>query len=371
MRQQTAIPRESAPWSVISDAPTPRLNKIDIRKLFQNPALTATPGTSTSSSETSLPAARSTTILSTFSSPTKVRSAFFDTEKIKSSHCLQQQQLSVVALESVAHLEPNSNRWTRRAPDPDSDNPELVDRKVKSLLNKLTMEKFDSISNQIIAWVNKSKEETDGRTLVQVIRLVFESAIKNQVLTETYARLCRKMMECISPDVQDDGNKNSEGKPIAGGQLFRKYLLNRCQESFEQGWAAKEFRGAISAIADSTRGASHNGKTNLYSHAAEKAKRQGLGLIQFIGELYKLQMLTERIMHECIKKLLGNVDNPEEEEIESLYRLLTTVGNLLDNVKARAHMDIYFSRMRELIKSSNVSSKMRFMLLVCSSPVIS
>jgi translation initiation factor 4G len=39
----------------------------------------------------------------------------------------------------------------------------------------------------------------------------------------------------------------------------------------------------------------------LYSdeyYAVQKAKRQGLGL-KFIGELFKLQMLTERIMHDC------------------------------------------------------------------------
>ncbi|KAF8335869.1 uncharacterized protein EI90DRAFT_3047364 [Cantharellus anzutake] len=38
-------------------------------------------------------------------------------------------------------------------------------------------------------------------------------------------------------------------------------------------------------------------------------------------------MPTARIMHECIKKLLSNVDDPEEEEIESLCQLLTTVGH--------------------------------------------
>jgi len=65
-------------------------------------------------------------------------------------------------------------------------------------------------------------------------------------------------------------------------------------------------------------------------------------------------MLTERIMHECVKKLLGNVDNPEEE-IESLCKLLTTVGNSLDT---RAHMDVYFSRMKELTKSPHVTPRM-------------
>ena len=38
-----------------------------------------------------------------------------------------------------------------------------------------------------------------------------------------------------------------------------------------------------------------------------KARRRMLGNIQFIGELFKEKMLTEKIMHECIVKLLGNV----------------------------------------------------------------
>ena len=50
-------------------------------------------------------------------------------------------------------------------------------------------------------------------------------------------------------------------------------------------------------------------------------------LFQFIGELYKLKMLTARIMHECIKKLLKSKD---EESLESLSRLLTTVGKDLE-----------------------------------------
>ncbi|OJA08525.1 hypothetical protein AZE42_02445, partial [Rhizopogon vesiculosus] len=146
-------------------------------------------------------------------------------------------------------------------------------------------------------------------------------------------------------------------------------------------------------------------EAELYSdeyYAAQKAKRQGLGLIKFIGELFKLQMLTERIMHKCVKKLLGNVENPEEEEIESLCQLLKTlfklqmlterimhgfvkkllgnvenpkeevieglcqllktVGQLLDTPKARAYMDVYFIRMKELSKSTNISSCMQFML---------
>ncbi|KIO22665.1 hypothetical protein M407DRAFT_27848, partial [Tulasnella calospora MUT 4182] len=98
-------------------------------------------------------------------------------------------------------------------------------------------------------------------------------------------------------------------------------------------------------------------------YALLKAKRQGLGLVRFIGELFKLQMLTERIMHECIKKLLSKIDNPEEEEIESLCKLLTTVGQALDTPKAKGHMDIYFGRMQMLADNPHVASRIRYMLL--------
>ncbi|KJA28898.1 hypothetical protein HYPSUDRAFT_128740 [Hypholoma sublateritium FD-334 SS-4] len=272
-------------------------------------------------------------------------------------------------MEPVEPLQATANRWDRKAIVVDANSPQMVDRKVKGLLNKLTMEKFDSISDQIIAWANKSEKEKDGRTLIQVIRLVFENATDQATWSEMYARLCRKMMEQISPKVQDDGIKNNEGKPVAGGQLFRKYLLNRCQEDFERGWVVKAAAKAtddeaVKAANDKTK---ETGKEEavLYSeeyYAAQKAKRQGLGLIKFIGELFKLQMLTERIMHECVKKLLGNVDNPEEE-IESLCKLLTTVGGILDTPKARAHLDVYFSRMKELTKSPNVNSRMQYMLI--------
>jgi translation initiation factor 4G len=286
----------------------------------------------------------------------------------------------------VASLEISANRWVatsihRNCWDADSDSPEMVERKVKALLNKLTIERFDSISDQIIAWANKSEREKDGRTLIQVIKLVFEKATDEATFSEMYARLCRKMMEQISPKVQDDGIKNNEGKPFAGGQLFRKYLLNRCQEDFERGWVAKETTAAAAAskatedqaVKEANEKTKGEEESELYSdeyYAAAKAKRRGLGLIRFIGELFKLQMLTERIMHECIKKLLGNVENPEEEEIESLCKLLTTVGSLLDTPKARAHLDVYFLRMRQLTTNKNVNARMMFMLQVSDTKII-
>lgn len=38
-----------------------------------------------------------------------------------------------------------------------------------------------------------------------------------------------------------------------------------------------------------------------------QARRRALGNIQFIGQLFKQKMLTEKIMHQCIRTLLGEV----------------------------------------------------------------
>lgn len=66
--------------------------------------------------------------------------------------------------------------------------------------------------------------------------------------------------------------------------------------------------------------------------AKDKARRRSIGNIKFIGELFKLKMLTEAIMHDCVVKLLKNHD---QESLECLCRLLTTIGKDLDFEKAK------------------------------------
>lgn len=76
-------------------------------------------------------------------------------------------------------------------------------------------------------------------------------------------------------------------------------------------------------------------KTRLHDEleeAKDKARRRSIGNIKFIGELFKLKMLTEAIMHDCVVKLLKNHD---EESLECLCRLLTTIGKDLDFEKAK------------------------------------
>jgi translation initiation factor 4G len=237
--------------------------------------------------------------------------------------------------------------------------PDVVQRKVKSNLNKMTPEKFDKISDQILEIAAQSKDESDGRTLRQVIQLTFEKATDEAHWASMYAMFCKRMLESMSPDIKDENIKDKHGQVVTGGNLFRKYLLNRCQEEFERGWKVNlppKLEGQTEEAA----------MLSDEYYIAAAAKRRGLGLVKFIGELYKLGMLTERIMHECVKKLLDYDGMPDEAEIESLTSLLKTVGKDLDDPRSKAQprMDAYFERMQAIMDMPELPSRLKFMIMV-------
>ena len=235
--------------------------------------------------------------------------------------------------------------------------PDMVQRKVKAALNKMTPEKFDKIADQILEIAAQSKDETDGRTLRQVIQLTFEKACDEAHWASMYAKFCKRMLETMSPEIRDENVRDKVGNPVVGGALFRKYLLNRCQEEFERGWEVN--------LPEKPEGQSEEAAmlSDEY-YIAAAAKRRGLGLIQFIGELYKLGMLTLRIMHECVLKLLDFEGTPDESAIESLVKLLRTVGFTMENTEAGPKMiNMYFERIQKIMNTEGLPSRMHFMLL--------
>ncbi|PGH16720.1 hypothetical protein AJ79_01593 [Helicocarpus griseus UAMH5409] len=235
--------------------------------------------------------------------------------------------------------------------------PDVVQRKVKANLNKMTPEKFDRISDQILEIVGQSKDESDGRTLRQVIQLTFEKATDEAHWAPMYAKFCKRMLDTMNPEIKDENIRDKQGNIVTGGSLFRKYLLNRCQEEFERGWKIN--------LPEKPEGVTEEAAmmSDEY-YAAAAAKRRGLGLVKFIGELYKLGMLTERIMHQCVKKLVDYEGVPEEAEVESLTSLLRTIGYSLDNSeKGHGMMDAYFGRIDMMMNTPGLASRLKFMLM--------
>ncbi|CAO3614341.1 unnamed protein product [Cunninghamella echinulata] len=306
-----------------------------------------------------------------------------------------------IPYEQVAPLKKSENRWVpatmlnaisaatttnnESTSEEELLSQEEIIRKVKGLLNKLTLEKFDSISDKIIEYASQSIREKDGTSLRTVIELIFEKACDESAFASMWAQLCKKLHEWVPNEIQDITIKDKQGQPICGRPLYSKYLLNRCQQNFEKGWKADIPQSiATSSNAEDKdnnddKGSEATTATTIMTkkpetnelmmtdeyYIAAKVKRQGLGLIQFIGELFKREMLSTRIMYLCIKSLCDNGAQAQEEEVESLCRLLTTIGANLDrNPQTEGWVDLFFKRMKtEMYHSPHLSSRVKFKIL--------
>ncbi|KAI9259966.1 armadillo-type protein [Helicostylum pulchrum] len=278
----------------------------------------------------------------------------------------QSQGAPTIPFEQVVPLEKSENRWvptvqsstTTAAAAANTTEDELLPReiiirKVNALLNKLTVEKFDSIAAQIFVYAKQSAREDDGKSIRTVIKLTFEKACDEPAFATMWAQLCRSMYDAMTDDIRDTSIFNEAGEPSSGVLLFRKYLFNRCQVEFEKGW--KVNMPEVTEV---------DGQMTEEYYIAAKAKRQGLGLIQFIGELFKLDMLSERIMYNCMIRLCNDPTNAGDEEAESLCKLLTTIGKVLDHKpKTSRWVDIFITRMKtEMVLSPKISSRIKFMI---------
>lgn len=276
----------------------------------------------------------------------------------------QGQGAPTIPFEQVVPLEKSENRWVPAilstapsTPGTTTENDimtqEFIIRKVNALLNKLTLEKFDSIAPQIFEYAKQSEKEEDGRSLRTVMKLTFEKACDEPAFASMWAQLGRHMYDSMTDEIRDTSILNEAKEPSSGVLLFRKYLFNRCQVEFEKGW--KVNMPEVDEV---------DGMMTEEYYIAAKAKRQGLGLIQFIGELFKLEMLSERIMYSCMIKLCNDPVNAGDEEAESLCKLLTTIGKSLDSkAKTTKWVDVVIGRMKnEMINSPKLTSRVKFMI---------
>lgn len=275
--------------------------------------------------------------------------------------------------EDVAPLVPSANRWVpksrqkktekKMAPDGVTEllEKEEAERKMKSLLNKLTLEMFDTISADILAIANQSKWEEQGETLNVVIEEVFIKACDEPHWSSMYAQLCGKLVKDLDPEIKDE---NNEGK--TGPKLVLHYLVARCHAEFDKGWADK-----LPANEDGTPLEPEMMSDEYYKAAA--AKRRGLGLVRFIGFLYRLNLLTGKMMFECFRRLMKDLSNaPSEETLESVVELLSTVGEQFESdsfstgqmaLEGSALLDSLFAILQNIIENAPISNRMKFKLV--------
>lgn len=234
-------------------------------------------------------------------------------------------------------IPPSSLRRDALTPDNKYD---LTFRKVRGILNKLTPEKFHKLSNDIL------NVGLDSTTILKgVILLIFEKALDEPKYCSMYAQLCKRLSE-EAPNFD----------PPDGPCTFNRLLLSKCQDEFER-------RRRASEAWDVSEGA-------VLSPEQEEeravARRKMVGNLRFIGELGKLEIIHESILHRCMQQLLEKRRRRQmvdlAEDLECLCQIMRTCGKVLDKPKAKNLMDQYFERMYQLSSNQELFSRIRFML---------
>uniref|UniRef100_G3PSY6 Eukaryotic translation initiation factor 4 gamma 2 n=1 Tax=Gasterosteus aculeatus aculeatus TaxID=481459 RepID=G3PSY6_GASAC len=240
------------------------------------------------------------------------------------------------------------SRSTRR--DANSSNEkgqnDAIFRKVRGILNKLTPEKFDKLCLELLNVGVESKHVLKGTIL-----LIVDKALEEPKYSQLYAQLCLRLAE-DAPNFEDPTEN-----PVTNKQntTFRRLLISKLQDEFENRTRNVELFDKHD-----------NPLTSEEEEQRGIAKSKMLGNIKFIGELGKLNLIHESILHKCIKTLLEKKKRVQlkdvGEDLECLCQIMRTVGPKLDHEKARSLMDQYFSRMQSLTNSKELPARIRFLL---------
>ncbi|TWW82148.1 Eukaryotic translation initiation factor 4 gamma 1, partial [Takifugu flavidus] len=188
-----------------------------------------------------------------------------------------------------------------------------------------------------------------------VVELIVDKALSEQSYSATYAQTCHHLKGLM---VSSQSSK--------GFVYFHKLLLKRCQMEFQNGHCKsellKEKENDVSAAQEESLeyfffgvrieqlceyGVQH-GRLRLVKVVIREGERQQLkvdleqtrhkarvrllGTVRFIGELFKLRMISGAIIPTCVVKL---IKDECEESLECLCKLLSIVGKDLDTETER------------------------------------
>lgn len=164
--------------------------------------------------------------------------------------------------------------------------------------------------------------------VITILTLIVEKAQTEPHFSAMYAQLCKSLAE--------------------RNMAWRKKILAHCQLEFEHdiAWHTQRMderleEKAKKAMEDNS--LSTNGTTNTEDvdrdYQLLQLRKQYLGHVQFIGELFKLGLIKLDIMIWCLSRLLFNKEKIDEDDLECFTKLMTVVGETAEALvkKGKCH----------------------------------
>lgn len=179
-------------------------------------------------------------------------------------------------------------------------NEHLTIKELRSLLNKITLESYDRISELILGLDIENKD-----VLVKSCNIIFEKAVLEPTFCSMYANLIKRMS---SKYVNDNNGKK---------YTFKSEFLNICQKEFKE--------QQINPSKDSEFNEEQQWKYN------QRIK----GTIHLVKALYQVKIIPVKIVRKhCLDKLLSeSQENPSSHAPESLCKLINDLQQNIQDCK--------------------------------------
>ncbi|GAB68795.1 asparagine-rich protein [Plasmodium cynomolgi strain B] len=217
---------------------------------------------------------------------------------------------------------------------------EYMERQIKSLLNKLTVENFPIITEKMCQ-IMDSRTNTDE--IQTVVNEVINKAVLEHDWSEMYADVCQAL-KWRSP--------NFEMKKKSS---FEIALLKKIQEEYEN----------LPSTFESTMKEKLKNDENEeeLSFVEQKQKKRLFGIVKLIGELFQRQIVSISIVISIAHDLLIAFEEPKEYCIEAFLQLIYSTGFFIDKMeKYKNILDTWFGRLKELQRKKMYSKRIKFVI---------
>ena len=222
--------------------------------------------------------------------------------------------------------------------------------KITEHLNKLTVDNYKTTSDEIYQIIEKDIESQE-----KFLDVLFNKSVNEKAYVKLYAKLCKEFDKKLPQKAPPKEEKKGD-KPKKSNSIMRSKLLDKCKEIFK---------------------IENNEKFDSYIKVQDKDERNAklkkfvLGNVNFIGELINIQILSKKIVRQCLNNLFTRFFDEKSDEflkminLEAIVILLDNFGTLLKLKEAKMKeedkktfyelVDEYLKKLNEVIDKKDLS----------------
>ena len=193
-------------------------------------------------------------------------------------------------------------------------------RQATSILNRIAPDNMERLAVEL-----KEILRADGPIVREIVRRIFLKAVLEPKYCKLYTELCYLLFK--------------QDAPTERFTEFRGHLLDLCQDEFQK-------RNELNS-------------RQISEDEAQLHRVRMRGNMEFLGEIYKRQFISSKIITLCFDTLLPPRDSTD---LEVFCRLMATVGPRYEADREGAKLNGYFKQAEALSTDPSIESRIRFLL---------